>query len=285
MNEDKIHFFTEIGFTNLEANIYIILLKESNLTGYKIAQIIDKPVPNTYKALDSLQKKGVIVLDESGKSRLYSALPIADYLDQLERNFKTKRQQVEREIKALNATPVQEGIYRIEKTDQLYERADKMIKSAKEIVIVDVCPTPFEHVNKSLQQIARRNIKVIVKTYTPVQLPGCEVIYSEVLQSPLQSWPLEWMHLVVDGCEHLTALLEKDGQQIFQGIWCKSTFLAMVAHNGLFFEVVCTRLLDMFDKGMARKNIQDMFHQYSRYRTSNLAAVQQFVKSYENMNV
>ena len=47
----------ELGFTELESRIYIFLLEESPATGYRIAQAIEKPVANTYKAIELLYYK------------------------------------------------------------------------------------------------------------------------------------------------------------------------------------------------------------------------------------
>ena len=57
MQNKSIYYLKNIGFSNLEALIYLTLLNESNLTGYRIAQILGKPVRNTYTSLMSLQKK------------------------------------------------------------------------------------------------------------------------------------------------------------------------------------------------------------------------------------
>ena len=64
------------GFTALESEIYVFLLGESPATGYRVAQGINKPAANTYKAIQTLQSKGAILVEE-GSSRFCRAVPIA----------------------------------------------------------------------------------------------------------------------------------------------------------------------------------------------------------------
>ena len=71
-----------LGFSKLEAAIYIYLLKESPATGYQIAKAIDKAKANTYQALDSMTQHGLLMV-EDGKPRRYRAVPHREMLRRL----------------------------------------------------------------------------------------------------------------------------------------------------------------------------------------------------------
>ena len=133
--KEAVEFLKEFGLSELEANIYTVLLSRANSTGYKIAQKIGKPVANTYKALELLQKKGLVVLDLSQKIKLYSALPISEYMDQLEAEFIAKRKKAEASLTSLDTPPIEEGLFRLQSADALYERAKQIIRQAKEVVL------------------------------------------------------------------------------------------------------------------------------------------------------
>ena len=49
----------KLGLNDLEVAIYIWLLENNRSTGYKIANQLNKPVANTYKALKNLQKNQI----------------------------------------------------------------------------------------------------------------------------------------------------------------------------------------------------------------------------------
>ena len=127
MNERMLNLLTDIGFSNLEATIYITLLKEPGVTGYRVAKILGKPVPNTYKALDSLKKKGAVIADETSKSLQFTPLPIEEYLDQLEYSFKTRRKEIEKELSGLFKNPHSDSIFNIVRLTRSDAAADFLI--------------------------------------------------------------------------------------------------------------------------------------------------------------
>src|SRR5262249_37024015 len=104
MPEDAIPSLTGLGFTELEAEVYIALLRASPATGYRVAQSIGRPVANTYKAIESLQHKGAVLVDE-GASRLCRAVPAEELLAQLERTFRRRRQTAADALASLQAPP------------------------------------------------------------------------------------------------------------------------------------------------------------------------------------
>lgn len=52
-----------LGFSGIEAAIYVHLLENSPATGYQIAKGIEKPNANTYQALDSMVQQGFLLVD------------------------------------------------------------------------------------------------------------------------------------------------------------------------------------------------------------------------------
>ena len=75
MSDSLEYLLMEFGLSGLEADAYPAVLSEPDSTGYRISQVIGKPAPNTYKALDSLVNKGVILADEGSRSRTFTAIP------------------------------------------------------------------------------------------------------------------------------------------------------------------------------------------------------------------
>ena len=74
------HPLVALGFTALEAEIYSLLLEEeAPATGYRVAQALRKPASNIYKALESLESKGAVMVDE-GESRLCRPIPPEELL-------------------------------------------------------------------------------------------------------------------------------------------------------------------------------------------------------------
>jgi len=255
LSSDEISMLSELGFSDLEANIYFTLLQESNLTGYRIAKLIGKPVPNIYQALESLYKKGAVILEESGKSRRYSALPVNEYLDQLENAFRDKRKTIESQLnKMLPSLPV-EGIYHLENIDQVYAKCRTMIHAAREIILIDAFSAPLEKLKDVLAEKAATGVKIYIKAYADETISGCQVIHAESGNDARIDWPCDWLNLVIDGAEHMISFLEKDNKGIFQAVWSRSPFLSMVMYSGYAHEFILSSMSNMIKRKASMKAI------------------------------
>jgi hypothetical protein len=270
----------EIGFSALESQVYVTLLQQSDLTGYRIAQILGKPVPNTYNALEALQKKGVVLSSRKGKSKRYSVLPVHDYLDQLESDFKAKRKRIERGLGALKPLPLQEGVYRIDNVEQFYQRATMMINGAKEVIAVDACPGPLEWIRAPLSDNSKGAARVIVKIYKTEQLPGCDTIVYDVSGTVFERWPVEWLHVFVDGREYVMGLFDKEGGGLLESVWSNSPYLSMMAYNGFMCEYVLSQLITMKSHDPSKDPMLERVEKYRPLFIQNLMAVDRFINAF-----
>src|ERR1700730_2132659 len=86
--ESSAQALVALGFSGFEAEVYVRLLAEPQpVTGYKVAQVLGKPVANTYKALESLSNKGAVIIDD-GANRMCRAVAADELLSKLERRFR-----------------------------------------------------------------------------------------------------------------------------------------------------------------------------------------------------
>src|SRR6516162_713654 len=166
MPDDAFHSLTGLGFTELEAEVYVALLQHSPATGYRVAQAIGRPVANTYKAIESLQHKGAVLVDE-GTSRLCRAVPAEELLAQLERSFQRRRQEAANALAALRAAPEDDRVYQLQSVAQVFERCRRMLEGCEEAAVLDVFPKPLEELREAVEAAAQRGVRVAVKAYAP----------------------------------------------------------------------------------------------------------------------
>src|SRR2546423_12321018 len=126
MASNPIQVLQDLGFTALEAEVYIFLLKESPATGYRIAQGIGKPAANTYKAIETLQLKGAVIVDD-GESRRCQAVPANELLSQLERNFSKRRSEAAKALASVGGASDDLGVYQLRSREQVVERFRSML--------------------------------------------------------------------------------------------------------------------------------------------------------------
>ena len=241
VSDESVQALQPLGFSELEAVIYAYLLQQPSTTGYRIAQALGKPIANTYKAINALQVKGAVIVDES-KSRLCRAVPPAEIFGQMER---TLRQQcaAAAETLAKLKTPAEDArVYRLHSWEQVMERARQMIERAEQVVLLAIFPQLLAEVKSELQRAAQRGVGVLVKLYQPEEIEGASVVLSNETEYFLRQFPAQELSLVVDAQEQLQAMLAWEGQQVLQAIWSSSAFLSFNHYNGLYSEWILTIL-------------------------------------------
>lgn len=231
----------KLGFNRLEAEVYLTLLKESPLTGYRLAQILNKAAANTYKALESLEKRGAVVAEGSPNVKQYVAIPIADYMNQLESGFRNDRQFLEESLKDIKYSISGDKIYMLQTFDQVLEKCSRMLENAEYSVIVDAFPSMLKKIVPQLEKAALNGVNIIVNAYEPVNVKNCRVIVKSNAKKVLQLWSGDWMNIAVDGKEYLITACEKDGV-LQHAIWSNSPYLSFFVFNGFRYEMLFSAL-------------------------------------------
>jgi sugar-specific transcriptional regulator TrmB len=248
----------KIGFNRLEAEVYVTLLRESPLTGYRIAQILNKAAANTYKALESLEKRGAVVAEETPTVKQYAAIPVSDYLDQIESSFKNDRKFLEESLKDINYSLSGDKIFMLQTFDQVLEKCSKMLENAWHSVIVDAFPPMLAKIAHMLEKAAENGVNIIVNAYEPVEVKNCRVIVKSNAAKVLTLWSGDWMNIAVDGREYLITALEKDGT-LQHAIWSNSPYLSFFVFNGFRYEMLFSALSSKIPKDQKNEILNSAF--------------------------
>lgn len=265
--DDSIQSLVALGFTELEAEVYTFLLQESPATGYRVAQAIGKPAANTYKAIETLQNKGAVIV-ERGASRLCRAVPSDELLSQMERSFCDRRAKAAEALAGLRGSPDDDRIYQLQSSEQVYARCRTMLARCKQVAVLDVFPLPLERLRPEIEAAAERGVYVSLRTYQPAEVKGVEVVYSSKGQAVMEVYPGQWVILIVDGVEQLLAFLTPDGRGVHQAIWSRSAFLSFVLNDAVWCSTILLALVKLIDRGAPVEEIQgalDHFRQSFSY--------------------
>ena len=266
--ESNIKALTDMGMNNLEANVYLALLKEPGTTGYRVAKTIGKAVSNVYQSLESLTRKGVVILMCEGKDRLYSPVPVKEVIARFKTDLDEKSRTLEHELKNLNAQPPESAIYRIENKDQLFNKVRTLITEAKSAILLTADGFFIEQLKTDLEQAGKNGKKVLVLGYEELELENCEFLHLKVgSNSP---WPGHWIIMDVDGVQHLIAFFENP-DTLTHAIWCDDQYVSYWIH---FFMMADFSLMMFFQETKDKpeyKEIHDMIHGiYRKYSHYNL---------------
>ncbi len=256
MREKLKNLLSDVGFTGLEGSVYLVLLREPCSTGYRVAQLIGKPAANIYMALDSLRAKGAVMVDETSRTKTYSAMPLATYLEGKRRELEEKQREFEEGIAGLETSTAEGGIFRLTAADQVYARVRKMLEGARKAVLLDVFPAPMDEIHPDVVRALKRGVDVFIKAYRPIKLSGADIVCPEEGDAPdLKIWNGDWLNIAVDCCQSLFSFLKPDGKGVHDAIWNRNRYLGMMNFNGLIFELLLTRTVQLLRQNKTRDEI------------------------------
>jgi len=230
-----------VGLTQLEAQAYVHLLEHAPDTAYGVAKAIGKPTANTYKAIDSLYRKGALLVDEH-EPRTWRPVAPEELLGALARQFDLHRRAAVQALTRLGAPRPDDRVYRVRTPEQVVERMSHMLREARRAAVLDLFPWGVEAVRGEAEAAADRGVTVAVKVYAPADVRGGLVVLDPRAADTRRRWSGEWANAVVDGREHLLAWLDSGGRRVQQAIWSGSAFLSWVYHCGLVSELQCALL-------------------------------------------
>ena len=258
----------ELGFTELESEIYTWLVENSPATGYRTARGLGKPTANTYKALDSLSEKGAI-LAEDGPSRLYRAVTANELLESMDRRFRDQKERAATLLSGLKPSPDDELVYHLNTPGQVFERFRQMLDRCEEVALLDLFPEPAKQLKSDIEAAAKRGAVVAVKLYEPLDLEGAEIFVDPAGIETLSRWPGHWANGVIDGKEHLLSLLSADGHRVHQAVWSGNVYISWAYHSGLAFELLYPAVIQELRKSVSKVELESIFERLSHMRTLN----------------
>lgn len=240
---DSVAALVDLGFTELEADVYSFLLKESPVTGYRVSQATGRLPGNVYKALESLQAKGAIIVDE-GASRMCRAIPYTELLAILRRRYEERETRALKALSELRESSTDERVYQLRSREQVIERVRAMMNGAQSTLLVDAFPEPLELIKPDLEAAGKRGLQVHLKAYVETNLEHVQVVYNPHGQRLVAHHIGQWLIVIADGNQLLLAAFDRDGSTIHQGVWSQSVVLSYMFHCSLAAEMVLANLAE-----------------------------------------
>ena len=270
----------ELGLSGLEAEAYLAVLAEPDSTGYRISQVLGKPAPNTYKALDSLVNKGAILADEGSRSRTFTAVPIREQILRKSRRLDMLADEIERGLEKIHKPQSEDGVYKLSTVHQVMARAEKMVENARDTLVADADNLPLRKLSDNFLSAAERGVRVLLHGREAMNMPGCEFI-----SSVTEGWQGDMLVLIADSSEYLIAFMSEDMRSLIQGVWSRN-FLAPCIYRGYMIKALFYRISMMIgEDGNSLKEIRtELLRLWDRwgYDDSGKEALEQVLRKPDN---
>lgn len=238
-SDDFLGPLARLGFSEMEASIYLDLLKHPGSTGYRIGKSINKPHANVYQGLGALEQKGAVLVEE-GESRLYSAVAPDEMLGHLRARYEEKCREAESALKVLEVkAPDEDRFFRLTTRDQVYARARAMLRDVEETVLIEAFPGCARELREDLKRTLGRGIVIAGMVLDEADLiEGSRVTVSKMAERLRRVWPGDQLTLIIDAREFLLALFDRETGEVKRAIWVSSPYVATILNNGVIADAV-----------------------------------------------
>lgn len=234
------------GFTALESAVYAFLLQESPATGYRIAQSIGKPAANTYKAIESLDRKGAIILEESG-SRMCRPVDPEALLNRLTKEFSQRKSSALKSFAGLGAPPVEGALVSVTTADQAIREAVATTLAAEGVLLVYGSAHLIDQMLDELETAVSAGVDVYVLVDRAFFLEGATVMIAAI--TPSEGTVLEI------GSDESTYLGVAISGPSAQGILAKGSPVAAQHFHGLLTKVGIQLIRKVIEEDGSKKQI------------------------------
>ena len=175
-NRSTVKALSDLGLNNLEANVYLALLKNPGTTGYRIAKELGKAVSNVYQALESLAVQGVALQRYEGKDRIYSPLPLNEVISLFKTNHENRIAVLEDELKDFESPVIESAIYKINSSDQLFNKIASLLKEVKSSVLITADSFFLKRLKPQLETAGSSGKTILILGYEDLVFKNCDFL-------------------------------------------------------------------------------------------------------------
>jgi len=248
------------GLNLYEVRVWAALLSRGISTAGELSNISDVPRSRTYDILESLEKKGFVVL-KLGKPIKFVAMKPEEVIERVKRNLVTEAKEKSIRLDQLKGDSVlqelntlfTQGVKYVEPSDlsgalrgrpNLYNHLDMMIRNAEKTITIvttaDGLNRKIENLKPSLEKAKKRGVKV--RMAAPITKDNIKIAKDMLKAAEIKSCDLKARFCIIDSGELFFMVLddEKVHPSYDIGIWVNTDFFASALED--MFELAWQKL-------------------------------------------
>ena len=270
------------GLSRLEATAYIALLQEPGITGYRLSHILNKPTANIYKALKSLEFKGLVDTDKSSKVQTLFPVSIEEFLHSQEIVFKTRSKDLQESLKEFSQKKTDYQISRLNSFEQAVSKAIQIIENAESLILIVAFEEVLKELETSLKEKLKDDVDIIIYTYTDYTLDGCRVFYSEHDASIWTNIPERAFDIAADGKVFMISNFRDNYSEVIEALYGNHIYLSLMIFNSLSKNILIQEMYEgeHFSPG-AKEELKSYFKNYQFLLMENLSGVKNFFREHD----
>ncbi len=252
----------QFNFTESEAKVYIALLQNAQSTGYEAAKSSGVSRSKVYETLDSLHRKGVIIVSMGQKTKLYSAVPVNELTNILERKIKQNLVNLSKLGNEFDSKLDTSAIWEINDLEATMQRAIEMIRGAQEELMIQIwAPELSKEIEDELLLAEAKGIRFLCILYDSKQKYQTKLgkVYRHGFEhDKIAERSSRWMTIVKDKESMLH--LSVDGVHVSQAFFTRNRTMTFFAEEYVMHDAYCLRLIDHLRQTVKETFGEDMEH-------------------------
>lgn len=173
--DNLIDNLTLFHFSDIEARIYLCLIKNHEMNGSQIAKMLNKPRTSIYMALNSLYKKGAVFM-LPGEPVYYKPQDPKILINNLKKTYNNSLSFLERGLEGFDIYSSEDQFWNIKGFENIIAKTKEILAAAEKEVFINT-NLDIRIFAEDFKKLEERNIRIIIFSFHYHNLEGLKVEY------------------------------------------------------------------------------------------------------------
>lgn len=162
----------KIGFTRLEAQIYLALQGEPPMSAYQLAKKVEMSRPAIYNALEHMLEKGMVEVVPN-ETLLYTAQEPAVLLEKMQTEMQAGLSAAKKELEQYRQSKYQETTTNFKGFQTAIARAKEILRNAEQEVYINA-DFDLSCFKEELEMLQKKGIKTVIFSFYDIAVMPCK---------------------------------------------------------------------------------------------------------------
>lgn len=212
MWKEALESVRDLGLGEYEAKVYLALLEDSPVSGYRVARNSGVPRSKVYEVLGGLVDRGVALVNH-GEPVRYAPVTPEELISRRRREFDGALANARESLGRYAGNAASRGvIWDLSGREAILERAREMAGRAEESLLLEVWQEDAPELREALAGAAGRGVEVCVVAYGDPGYPFARVYHHDLVDEVTRGLGARWLVLSLDLEEVVTGVLSMGDQ-------------------------------------------------------------------------
>jgi sugar-specific transcriptional regulator TrmB len=236
MEDNLIRSLEVLGFSRLESQVYLTMVKTGPANGYQLAKALGINRSRIYSVMESLHQKGAALLI-AGETNEYAAKNPDELLSSLEQKIAGAVKDLRTPLKQLSRSVEGDQYFNLRGKDQILEKTAEIIANSTNEILINT-DIPLESLKSQISQAIGRGVRIILFSFYDHKLEDLGIeFYKAKKDFAGERHYCESNSRLMIVADMKEALLAGASTGIFSGLYSRNPLLCTVFAEHLHLDV------------------------------------------------